>query len=132
METVIQDHTPLADYLKGARPSLPSSSSSATRNDPPPEMASWTLTAFLLADEGEEQQQLEAWATPAVSDSHDESLPPSPSFAPVGRPTVRKRFRPEPLPLDLPHMNRLRSLRNSYSVSMLPRRRVLAGRQGYR
>jgi hypothetical protein len=85
-------------------------------------MAPWTLTAFLAADEGEEQQ---AWATPSVSDNHDESPPSSPSFAPVGRPMVKKRFRaklPDPLHLDPPRMNRLSSLRNSYSVSILPRR----------
>ena len=85
-------------------------------------MASWILTAILLADEGEEQQ---AWATPSVSDNQDESPPSSPSFAPVGRPMVRKRFRanvPDPLPLDIPRTNRLSSLRNSYSVSILPQR----------
>jgi hypothetical protein len=79
----------------------------------------WTLTAFLLVDEGEEQQ---AWATPSVSDNHDESPPSSPSFAPVGRPMVKKRFRanlPDPLPLNIPPMNRLSSLRHSYSVSMI-------------
>ncbi len=79
-------------------------------------MVSWTLTAFFLADEGEEQ---EAWATPAVSDNQDESPPSSPSFAPVGRPTVRKRFRanpPNPLSLHIPRANRLSSLRHSYSV----------------
>jgi len=133
METVIQDHTPLADYLKGARPPrspLSSRRAQQAQQRSPSEMASWTLTAFLLADEGEEQEHHhETWATPAASDSHDDSPPPSPSFAPVGRPTVRKRFRPDPLPLDLPHMNRLRSLRNSYSVSIPPCRRVLAGGQ---
>ncbi|KAG7292507.1 hypothetical protein NEMBOFW57_002542 [Staphylotrichum longicolle] len=88
METVIHDHTPLANYLK---------------------------------DEGEEQQ---AWATPSVSDNQDESPPSSPSFAPVGRPMVRKRFRaniPDPLPLDMPRMNRLSSLRNSYSKAVVSR-----------
>jgi len=88
METVIQDRTPLADYLK---------------------------------DEGEEQQ---AWATPSVSDNHDESPPSSPSFAPVGRPMVKKRFRtnlPDPLSLDVPRMHRLSSLRNSYSKAVVSR-----------
>ncbi|KAK3310510.1 Mysoin-binding motif of peroxisomes-domain-containing protein [Chaetomium strumarium] len=88
METVVQDHTPLADYLK---------------------------------DEGEEQQ---AWATPPVSDDHDESPPSSPSFAPVGRPLVRKRFRtklPDPLSLDVPRIDRLTSLRISYSKAVVSR-----------
>ena len=78
----------------------------------------WSLTTFLPADEGEE---LQAWGTPSVSDDHDESPPSSPSFAPVGRPMVRKRFRtnlPDPLPLNIPPMNRLSSLRHSYSVSI--------------
>ncbi|EGS18085.1 uncharacterized protein CTHT_0061000 [Thermochaetoides thermophila DSM 1495] len=46
-----------------------------------------------MADEGEEQPSL---PTPSVSDDpgHDESPPSSPSFAPVGRPMVKKRFRP--------------------------------------
>ncbi|KAL2022766.1 hypothetical protein VTK56DRAFT_4582 [Thermocarpiscus australiensis] len=88
METVIQDQTPLADYLKG---------------------------------EGEEQQ---AYAELSIPDIHDESPPSSPSFAPVGRPMVRKRFRtklPNPLPLDLPRINRLSSLRNSYSDAVASR-----------
>ncbi|KAK4239695.1 hypothetical protein C8A03DRAFT_32216 [Achaetomium macrosporum] len=88
METVVQDHTPLADYLK---------------------------------DEGEEQQ---AWATASVPDDHDESPPSSPSFAPVGRPMVRKRYRtklPDPLPLDLPRIDRLASLRDSYSKAVVSR-----------
>ncbi|KAK4105325.1 hypothetical protein N658DRAFT_512806 [Parathielavia hyrcaniae] len=71
-----------------------------------------------MADEGEEQQ---AWATPSVSDNHDESPPSSPSFAPVGRPMVRKRFRarlPDPLQLDLPRTNRFSTLRNSYSKAV--------------
>ncbi|GAB1310979.1 Vezatin [Madurella fahalii] len=87
METVIQDHTPLADYLK---------------------------------DEGEEQQ---GWATPSISDNHDESPPSSPSFAPVGRPMVRKRFRnriPAPLSLGIPRTNRLSSL-HKYSKAVASR-----------
>jgi hypothetical protein len=83
-------------------------------------MAFWTLTAVLRADEGEEQQ---AWATPSVSENHDESPPSSPSFAPVGRPMVKKRFRanlPNPLLLDAPQRNRLSSLRHTYSVSIPP------------
>ncbi|KAL2170081.1 hypothetical protein VTG60DRAFT_5353 [Thermothelomyces hinnuleus] len=88
METVIQDHTPLADYLK---------------------------------DEGEEQQ---AWATPPASDKHDDSPPSSPSFAPVGRPMVKKRFRanvPNPLSLGVPPKHRLSSLRDSCSKVVVSR-----------
>lgn len=74
-----------------------------------------------MTDEGEAQP---AWASPSASDnSHDESPPSSPSFAPVGRPMVRKRFRnklPDPLPLDLGRVNRLGSLRSSYSVRNAP------------
>jgi hypothetical protein len=85
-------------------------------------MLSGTLTAAAPADEGEEQQ---AWATPSVSDNHDESPPSSPSFAPMGRPLVRKRFRtklPDPLSLDVPRMDQLKSLRISYSVHIPPMR----------
>lgn len=85
----------------------------------------WSLTAFLLVDEGEEHQ---AWGTPSVSDNHDESPPSSPSFAPVGLPMVKKRFRanlPDPLPLNIPPMNRLSSLRHSYSVSIRALRHAL-------
>lgn len=81
-------------------------------------MAHWRiLTAFLPLDEGEEQH---AWATPSVSDNHDDSPPSSPQFAPVGRPVVKKRFRanvPNPLSLSVPRTHRLSSLRDSCSVS---------------
>ncbi|KAK0618279.1 Mysoin-binding motif of peroxisomes-domain-containing protein [Bombardia bombarda] len=76
--------------------------------------------ADYLKDQGEEEQH-EAWGTPsAASDhhDHDESPPSSPSFAPVGRPMVKRRFRnkiPDPLRLDIPRMNRLSSLHNSCS-----------------
>ena len=117
METVIQDHTPLADYLKGWYPSFPY----FAKFRHPSRVPYWSrLTHPLMADEGEEAQQ--AWATPSGSDDHDESPPSSPSFAPVGRPMVRKRFRnklPDQLPLDVPRMDRLSSLRHSYSVRCL-------------
>ncbi|KAK4145447.1 Mysoin-binding motif of peroxisomes-domain-containing protein [Dichotomopilus funicola] len=85
MEAIIQDHTPLADYLK---------------------------------DEGEEQS---SWITPSVSENHDVSPPPSPSFAPVGRPMVKKRFRanpPNPLSLNISR-NRLSSLQHSCSKAVV-------------
>jgi hypothetical protein len=112
METVIQDHTPLADYLKG-QPALSSFLLTASRLR---QMAPRTLTTLVTTDEGEGHQ---AWPTPPVSDNQDESPPDSPSFAPVGRPMVKKRFRaklPDPLPLNIPRMDGLKSLRNSYSV----------------
>ncbi|KXX77448.1 Vezatin [Madurella mycetomatis] len=74
-----------------------------------------------MADEGEEQQQ--GWATPSVSDTHDESPPSSPSFAPVGRPMVKKRFRnkiPAPLSLSISRTNRLSSL-HKYSKAVASR-----------
>lgn len=88
METVIQDRTPLSEYLK---------------------------------DEGEEVQP--AWGTPSISEDNDESPPPSPSFAPVGRPMPKKRFRskiPDPLRLDVPRTrtSRLGSLNLSYSKAV--------------
>jgi hypothetical protein len=96
------------------------------------EMASRILTALAAADEGEDQQQQQqAWATPSVSDDHDESPPSSPSFAPVGRPMVKKHFRaklPHPLPVDIPRIHGLRSLRNTYSVRVSPWRIVLRRR----
>jgi len=76
-----------------------------------------------MADQGDEHHH-QAWASPSISDDpgHDESPPQSPSFAPVGRPLIRKRFRakvPDPLRLDIPHMDRLTSLQNAYySVSL--------------
>lgn len=116
METVIQDHTPLADYLKGQSPLL--GFASHRKFLPEFSVARWRhLTPLLMADEGEAHQP---WATPSVSDSgHDESPPSSPSFAPVGRPMVRKRFRstlPNEPSSDVPQVNRLSSLRHSYSV----------------
>ncbi|KAL2270078.1 hypothetical protein VTJ83DRAFT_2262 [Remersonia thermophila] len=91
METIIQDHTPLADYLK---------------------------------DEGEEPP---AWTTPSISENHDESPPGSPSFAPMGRPMVKKRFRsniPSPLPLNTRRTSRMSSLsllRDSASKAVVSR-----------
>ncbi|KAK3694721.1 Mysoin-binding motif of peroxisomes-domain-containing protein [Podospora appendiculata] len=76
-----------------------------------------------MADQGDEQH--EAWVTPLASDHNDESPPPSPSFAPVGRPIVKKRFRsniPGPLRLDIhPRMKRLSSLHDSYSLAVVSR-----------
>ncbi|KAK4132501.1 hypothetical protein BT67DRAFT_450934 [Trichocladium antarcticum] len=118
METVIQDHTPLADYLKGQSPLL--CFASHRKFLPEFSVARWRhLTPLLMADEGEAHQP---WATPSVSDSgHDESPPSSPSFAPVGRPMVRKRFRstlPNEPSSDVPQVNRLSSLRHSYSKAV--------------
>ncbi|KAK0673328.1 Mysoin-binding motif of peroxisomes-domain-containing protein [Cercophora samala] len=82
-------------------------------------MASWAiLIPLFIADQGDKQLD---WSTPEVSE-HDVSPPSSPSFAPVGRPTIKKRFRskiPDPLRLDVPRdrTSRLGSLHLSYSVS---------------
>ncbi|KAK3329559.1 Mysoin-binding motif of peroxisomes-domain-containing protein [Apodospora peruviana] len=79
-----------------------------------------------MADQGEEEH--ETWDTSSHSerldDDHEHSPPSSPSFAPVGRPVVRKRFRsniPDPLRLDVPHMHRLSSLHNTYSKAVASR-----------
>ncbi|KAK3336567.1 Mysoin-binding motif of peroxisomes-domain-containing protein [Cercophora scortea] len=76
-----------------------------------------------MAEQGDEQH--EAWVTPLASDHNDESPPASPSFAPVGRPMVKKRFRsniPGPLRLDIhPRMKRLSSLHDSYSLAVVSR-----------
>lgn len=78
------------------------------------------LTRRAMADDGDGQH--EKWATtPPASETHDESPPPSPSFAPMGRPMIKKRFRshiPDPLRLDIPRINRLSSLHNSYSKAV--------------
>lgn len=73
-----------------------------------------------MAEEGDEKEQYDDWATPAGAESNDGSPPPSPSFAPVGRPMVKKRFRnniPNPLRLDTPGSGRVSSLQGKYSVS---------------
>jgi hypothetical protein len=71
-----------------------------------------------MADEGDEEQ--DHWGTAAESDSaHDESPPSSPTFAPVGRPMIKKRFRtqrPDSLRLDIAPSGRISSLHNRYSV----------------
>lgn len=73
-----------------------------------------------MLDHGEEQH--DNWVpTPPASEKHDESPPSSPGFAPMGRPMVRKRFRakvPDPLHLDIPHIRRLTTLSNSYSIAV--------------
>lgn len=71
-----------------------------------------------MADEGEEEH--EYWDTPEeFGSTHDGSPTSSPSFAPVGRPLVKKRFRgqrPDPLRLDIPRSSRISSLHSKYSV----------------
>ncbi|KAK3986881.1 Vezatin [Cladorrhinum sp. PSN332] len=76
-----------------------------------------------MTDEGEEKQL--DWGSPTISESEDDS-PPSPSFAPVGRPMVKKRFRskiPDPLRLDAPRSrtSRLGSLQLPYSTAVVSR-----------
>ncbi|KAK1768339.1 Mysoin-binding motif of peroxisomes-domain-containing protein [Phialemonium atrogriseum] len=77
-----------------------------------------------MADEGDEKDQYDDWATPAGAESNDGSPPPSPSFAPVGRPMVKKRFRhniPNPLRLDTPGSARVSSLQGKYSRAVASR-----------
>ncbi|CAP69430.1 uncharacterized protein PODANS_1_10940 [Podospora anserina S mat+] len=86
-------------------------------------MASWAiLIPLFITDQGDKQLD---WSTPEVSE-HDVSPPSSPSFAPVGRPTIKKRFRskiPDPLRLDVPRnrTSRLGSLHLSYSKAVASR-----------
>jgi len=75
-----------------------------------------------MIDEGEEQQP--DWGSPVISSASEDDSPSSPSFAPVGRPTIKKRFRskiPDPLRLDVPRSrtSRLGSLQLPYSVRSL-------------
>lgn len=76
-----------------------------------------------LKDEGEAQHEYEREdsATPAGSASPIESPPSSPTFAPAGRPMVKKRFRgqlPDPLRLDIPRTGRIGSLHERYSKAV--------------
>ncbi|KAK3383742.1 Mysoin-binding motif of peroxisomes-domain-containing protein [Lasiosphaeria ovina] len=76
--------------------------------------------------EHEHDRDSSTWGSPPAEHNprHDVSPPSSPSFAPVGRPVVRKRFRsniPNPLRLDIPHGARLSSLHNSYSNAVVTR-----------
>ncbi|EON96922.1 putative proliferating cell nuclear antigen protein [Phaeoacremonium minimum UCRPA7] len=106
METVILDQTPLADYLKGLLD---------ISTLPGPLIGPSHLLTRAMADEGDEQPREWALAEPdAIIDTPPPS-PPSPSFAPVGRPMVKSRFRnkiPNSLRLDIPHKKRLSSLQN--------------------
>jgi hypothetical protein len=102
METVVYDQTPLADYLRGEN-----SREKQHMSD---------LTDSGGTDEGEDEQV--EWA-PAATEQTDSSPPPSPGFAPTGRPMVRARFRnkiPNPLHLDIPERPSL-NYKRSYRVS---------------
>lgn len=107
------DRTPLADYLKGTSLSI-ALGQIKTRHY-------LAHTNSSMADEGDEEH--EHWGTAAESGSaHDESPPSSPTFAPVGRPMVKKRFRtqrPDPLHLETSPSGRISSLHNKYSVCPL-------------
>lgn len=75
------------------------------------------LTPFLTTiDEGEEQQRDWALQEPDVIIDTPPPSPPSPSFAPTGRPLVKARFRnkiPNSLNIELPtHRKRLSSLQD--------------------
>ena len=113
MEPVVYDRTPLADYLKGT---MLSAALCATPRD------ALCIANTPMADEGDGGHDY--WGPAGDSGStHDESPPSSPTFAPVGRPMVKKRFRsqrPESLQLDMTPTARISSLHNRYSVSYLP------------
>lgn len=119
METVVEDHTPLADYLNGWLPPLSKKTLKTSRLSCKQHATKVHISnASAMPDQGEEkQQQQENWVpTPPASEKQDESPPQSPVFAPVGLPTVKKRFRtkiPDPLHLDIPRVGRLSSLSNS-------------------
>ncbi|TPX16717.1 uncharacterized protein E0L32_003658 [Thyridium curvatum] len=88
-------------------------------------MVSPILTRGLVTDEGEVDQKDWAQAEPQRDVHTPPPSPPSPSFAPVGRPLVKKRFRnqiPNPLKLDVPRSTSLSSsLHNSYSRAVVSR-----------
>ncbi len=76
-----------------------------------------------MADEGDEQLIADwAHAEPEQNVHTPPPSPPSPSFAPVGRPMVKKRFRnkiPLPLRVDVPRSASLASsIENKYAVRL--------------
>lgn len=77
-----------------------------------------------MAEEAEEQQ-LEGWAHAEADQNVDTPppSPPSPAFAPAGRPLVKKRFRnkiPNPLRVDVPQTPSLSSsIDNKYAVRLV-------------
>ncbi|KAB5580490.1 Mysoin-binding motif of peroxisomes-domain-containing protein [Coniochaeta sp. 2T2.1] len=71
-----------------------------------------------MADEGDQEHDYLGIANASGSAHGDESPPSSPSFAPVGRPMVKKRFRPDPLHLDTSPSGRISSLHNKYSKAV--------------
>lgn len=79
-----------------------------------------TPLAEYLKDEGEEQQRDWALQEPDVIIDTPPPSPPSPSFAPTGRPLVKARFRnkiPNSLNIELPtHRKRLSSLQDGASA----------------
>ncbi|KAB5563615.1 Mysoin-binding motif of peroxisomes-domain-containing protein [Coniochaeta sp. 2T2.1] len=76
-----------------------------------------TPLADYLKDEGDQEHDYLGVAN-ASGSAHDESPPSSPTFAPVGRPMVKKRFRPDPLHLDTSPSGRISSLHNKYSKAV--------------
>lgn len=115
METVVEDHTPLADYLIGKR--LGAHSGAIPVHTP--------RTAQLTVPQGEGEGEGESsdWNTPDPDVDPDLSSPPSsPGFAPKGRPTVRSRFRekaPPPLTVYTPQRTPLSRFKSKYSVSLV-------------
>jgi hypothetical protein len=104
MEAVVFEDSPLAEYLEGKAPTQGHSLQPFT-----------TLTR--LTGEGDIEEE---WA-PALSQTSN-SLPPSPSFAPRGRPTVQPKFRnklPTPLRLTIPPNATVAAIHNTCSVRPL-------------
>jgi len=117
METVVYDETPLAEYLKGA--------AACGRPSPAlPTIPDFPADRGAMADEAD-AEQIE-WSA-AAGDQNVDTPPPSPpsppgsSFAPIGRPVLKRRFRsniPNPLRVDVQQAVSLSSsIDNRYSVS---------------
>lgn len=109
METVVEDDSPLADYLIGGR---------QLSGHP-----SWDQAADRPCS-GEGEGDASGRYTPDLEPDLSSSPPSSPGFAPKGRPAVRSRFRanaPPPLEVDIPARTPLSRLKSRYSVR-IPRR----------
>jgi hypothetical protein len=103
METVVEDQTPLADYLIGAQQAREQRDRQFNTNR-------------LVIGEGEADQS--GWAPPD-QDVASSSPPSSPGFAPKGRPTVPSRFRsktPDPMGLVIPRTSPLSRIKSTYAV----------------
>ncbi|CAK7228351.1 hypothetical protein SBRCBS47491_006874 [Sporothrix bragantina] len=136
METVVFDQTPLAEYLRDEGddepsdwvPAITRSSSAAdllTGDDADSDGPSRSALP-VTPDQRHQHQQLLPRQRKKTKDEQQNGVdtpppsPPSPIFAPVGRPMVRKRFRnkiPNPLRVDVRHHSTSlsSSINNRYS-----------------